>query len=108
LPIQFSLIVLYYHLCNYGEGFRNQIIISVIIVTLSTIYFLMQTASTIQLSLNHDNVALIGNAIYKSLTAFLQLRSDSVPDYIIRIASAPVLGTLFIALRRKFERRFRH
>ncbi len=45
----------------------------------------------------------------RTLKDILQVNDDNnLIDYGIRIMSIPILGTLFIALRRKFERRFRH
>jgi len=33
---------------------------------------------------------------------------DELSDYVLRMVTLPLLGTLFIALRRNLERRFRH
>ena len=43
--------------------------------------------------------------LMESLMAFFQLRSEPGLDILERLISVPILGSLFIALKRKFERR---
>jgi len=43
--------------------------------------------------------------LMESLMAFFQMRSEPGLDIIERLVSVPILGSLFIALKRKFERR---
>jgi hypothetical protein len=52
------------------------------------------------------NVGNILNELLNSFSAYFQIpRSDRALDIIERVISAPILGSGFIAIRRKFERR---
>jgi len=45
------------------------------------------------------------NFLMESVMAFFQMRSEPGLDILERLISVPILGSLFIALKRKFERR---
>lgn len=47
-------------------------------------------------------------ALERVLKAFFQIEQNGWPGYMVRIASIPLLGMMFVVLRRRFERRFRH
>lgn len=47
----------------------------------------------------------LGDYYMQSVMAFFQMRSEPGVDVFERLVSVPILGSLFIALRRKFERR---
>jgi len=47
----------------------------------------------------------VGGALMDSLMAFFQMRSEPGIDVIERLVAVPILGSLFIAMSRKFKRR---
>jgi uncharacterized protein YjbI with pentapeptide repeats len=47
----------------------------------------------------------LGDFYMQSVMAFFQMRSEPGVDVVERLVSVPILGSLFIVLRRKFERR---
>jgi hypothetical protein len=56
-------------------------------------------------SLENSTCGII-NSLVDSIAAFFQIpRSETNYDVIERILSAPILGSAFIAVRRKFERK---
>lgn len=99
----FSFIGLYYWLCKYGESYTRPFLWSIPILVASWIYW------TGNMPAFHPSPILSAHkAVGQSVADFVQLKSDTGADIFFRILSAPILGTLFIAFRRKFERRFRH
>ena len=99
----FSFIGFYYWLCAYGESYARPFLWSIPILFVSWMYWAGY------MPFFHPSPILnVRKAIEQSVADFVQLKSDSGADIFFRILSAPILGTLFIAFRRKFERRFRH
>lgn len=47
-------------------------------------------------------------ALERTFEAFFQVEQNGLPEYAVRIASIPLLGMMFVVLKRRFERRFRH
>jgi uncharacterized protein YjbI with pentapeptide repeats len=114
-----SLAGLYYHLSRYGESLFRPAVLGIMIVSLSILYWSMQSnPSTLQPSFIYDGVSQLGNSTHlgKALERsvadsfpFLSLGSAVVlQDYIIKSLSILSFGLLAIALRRKYERKFRH
>ncbi|MBM3897285.1 MAG: pentapeptide repeat-containing protein [Thaumarchaeota archaeon] len=96
-----SLLALYKIFALYGESYTRPLIWSTILVT--GFFFLRFLMSYCTEPTCND-----ADLIIDSLSAFFQLpRGDHYIDIIERILSAPILGTLFIALKRKFERKIR-
>ena len=131
-----SLIGLYYHFSRYGESIVRPTLIGVIIVGLSTLFWLFQNYPTAEPSLslianikphmaktlhNFINVTQIFNnthtlkAFERSLGDFLptlSLSGDikvSIIDYVVKIVGGALTFVLLaVALRRKFERKYTH
>lgn len=100
-----SLIGGYNLLCRYGEGLRRALAsLFVLLAASTTLFFLMPEASTA----HGDHVSQIAAALERTLAAFFHMGRGELADYAVRIVSLPVLGSLFIVLKRRIERRFRH
>jgi uncharacterized protein YjbI with pentapeptide repeats len=125
----FSLTAWYYHLARYGEDLLRPTLAGIIIVLLSTILWLTQsnpsTEPKLCISCDHLLSHFIGLSQVGNQTqwekAFERGFSDFFPllppgskgtvliDYIIKILGGVLsFALLAIALRRKFERKFRH
>jgi hypothetical protein len=116
----FSLTGFYYHLSKYGEDLLRPTLVGIVIVFLSTLFWLTQSNPVHEPSLSHlIGLSQIGNHTqwYKSFERSL---SDLIPllpsgshveigllDYVIKIVGgALTFGLIAIALRRKFERKY--
>ena len=58
--------------------------------------------------LDDDPPSRIATSVERTLTAFLHTGKGGMDDYVVRVASLPVLGSMFIVLKRRLERRLRH
>lgn len=103
-----------YHLiANYGESYIRPFIASAIILDLSTLWFWTSAFTNIGPIFDdykiHQNLE---NAIIRSLSAFFPFYSfdsdTTLEDYVLSILLLPILGSFFIALKRRMERRFRY
>ena len=131
----FSLTGWYYHLSRYGEDLLRPTLAGIVIVLLSTLFWLTQSRPTLEPTLNFTNISpdianhtstfiLLKNATNHAhwLKAFERSIADFIPllplggnikvgviDYVIKIVGGAVtFGLIAIALRRRFERRYRH
>jgi uncharacterized protein YjbI with pentapeptide repeats len=97
-----GLIGLYRLVCDYGESIRKPLIIIISAFIFATIFFSYERGWSME---NFDPVR-------KTLAAFFpffSLNNDpSLPEMILKATMLPMVGLLFITLRRKLERRFRH
>jgi uncharacterized protein YjbI with pentapeptide repeats len=94
---------IYKWLALYGESIRLPLVIWTPIII--GIFVVMREAYGI--CATPDSLCNIGDRLIDSISAYFQFpRSNPMNslDIIERIVSAPVLGTAFIALRRRFER----
>ncbi len=124
-----SLTGLYYHFSTYGESILKPVIIGIIIVGLSTAFWLIQanpegeptvpSVISIMTSSKFTNITQSWNnthalkAFERSLTDFLPLLSMpsnvevGVLDFIVKIVGGGLTFVLLgVALRRKFERKY--
>ena len=124
----FSFIGLYYRICKYGESSKLPIIIFGAIILLSTSFWYLSATSllpekypTTELCNKSQFVCSLETAFkncseHRLFCSLERTLSDIVGfpdngiivDYATRITSIIVLATLFLPLRRQFERRFRH
>ena len=137
----FSLTGWYYHLSRYGESIWRPTLAGLVIVFLSTLFWLMQSNPTVEPSLSttecsttvisdaarNNTSKFIGlceygirtyahwlKAFERSLADFLPLLPTGdfkmgIIDFVIKIIGGAVtFGLIAIALRRRFERRYRH
>lgn len=113
----------YSYLCEYGENLRRPAIyVSIIFALAFSFFFHFPEAEIIKeysLSnpinyttyLEHEFENRTLYTVERSLSSFIPfilVEKSAIPDLLVKIASIPILGTLFIVLRRRFERRFRH
>ncbi|MCY4492059.1 MAG: hypothetical protein OXC46_11465 [Thaumarchaeota archaeon] len=116
----FSLIYYYNVLCQYGESFNRVVLWAVAIFSASVIYFAcypdvveLYTAKPLG-DINYseelkNNLAFrLQVSMERTLASFFQADKNHLADYIVRLSSLTVLGALFVVLRRKLERKFRH
>ena len=125
----FSLIGLYYHLSRYGESFSRPALFGVGIILFSTLLWLTQPNLTVpNFRVEDATFPLVINstgfwidlrnfeiAFGRSLTNFLPDLSLGTEmgvgllDFVFKIVGGAVtFGLIIVALRRKFERKFRH
>jgi hypothetical protein len=131
----FSLTGWYYHLSRYGESLLRPTLADMVIIFLSTLFWLMQSNPTVEPSLpvfqtddatSNVTSKFVGfdkfgegahwlKASERSIADFIPLLplgsniEVGIIDYIIKIVGRAVtFGLIAIALRRRFERRYRH
>lgn len=115
-----SLISIYSVLCRYGESFKRPSFWAGLIFASAFIYrwftsdlsaitenYSLETIEEVSKMMG-DYLIQLEIITERTLSSFFQSDSNDLADYIVKILSIPVLGTLFIVLRRRFERRFRH
>ncbi len=116
-----SLTGLYYHLSKYGQSFFRPTIFGIGIVLFSTLLWSIQPNAAGEFLVYNMNFSQVVNssnlevAFGRSLTNFLPSLSFGTPlnvgllDVAFKIVGGAVtFGLIIIALRRKFERKFRH
>jgi uncharacterized protein YjbI with pentapeptide repeats len=97
-----GLIGLYRLVCDYGESIRKPLIIIICTFVLATIFFTYENGWSI------ENFYPVRKTL-ASFFPFFSLNDDpSLPEMILKATMLPMVGLLFITLRRKLERRFRH
>ncbi len=116
----FSLANCYNILSNYGESFKRVSVFSFALFSSALAYFFIHpdinTINQIKPLGDIDYAMYLWNnplyrleiSLERTFGSFLQINNVRLADYIVRIASLPILGAMFIVLRRRFERRFRH
>lgn len=106
----------------YGENLLRPVIAGIVIIAISTLFWLIQINPSGEPSLtntigfeNMTKSAAWTEAFERSMADFIPLVSNpadvkvGLMDFIIKIVGGAVtFGLLTIGLRRKFERRFRH
>ena len=110
-----SVIWAYNVVAQYGQSYLRPVCLIISIITSSTLYFWFGDSSTFSNSNNFEpSLDSLYNSFLRSLSGFFPFYDfdkkiqKSLVDFILRIMLLPIVGTLFVALKRKFERRFRH
>jgi uncharacterized protein YjbI with pentapeptide repeats len=116
-----SLTGLYYHFSKYGQSIFRPFIFGIVIVAVSTLLWSIQPNAAGDFLVYNTNASQIVNssnlqlAFERSLTNFLPSLSFGTElnvgllDVVFKIVGGAVtFGLIIIALRRKFERKFRH
>jgi hypothetical protein len=116
----FSLTGLYYHLSKYGQSFSRPTLFGIGIVALSTLLWSSQANPTGNFTFTGTGFSEVSStnlekAFTRSITNFLPLLPTGtgtqlgLVDLIFKIVGGAVtFGLIIVALRRKFERKFRH
>jgi hypothetical protein len=99
----FTFSSLYFIVSDYGESTRRPLAITISVFFIATLYFWYTKGWTMN---------TISESISRTATAFFPFFSlpegYELLDVILRASMIPMAGLLFIALRRKLERKFRH
>jgi len=114
----FSLIGIYRLISNYGESlFFAFIFISLIFFIFTIFWYFQSNATTTNPSIfqykefdNHTQWNLSLKRSISDLIPFFPFKIDppSIYDYFLKALGVLSFGIVFISLKRKFERRFRH
>jgi hypothetical protein len=101
----FSFAALYYAVSKYGESTRIPLAITISVFFIATFYFWYLGRWSM-------DAKTISDSISRAVTAFFPFFSlpekYGLEDVVLRATMIPLAGLLFISLRRKLERRFRH
>ena len=106
----FSLTGLYYWTCGYGESLKRVGLWMALLFGASLAYFAWQAEPLLESAPHAPLGALekFGMGLKRTLAAFFPLGGGDLPDYVVRATSVPLLGTMFIVVRRRLERKLRH
>ena len=107
----FSLTGLYCWICGYGESFKRVGAWTALLFGASLAYFTVQAELAPEACTSCaplDAFEKLGVHLKRTLAAFFPLGGGDLPDYAVRATSVPLLGTMFVVIRRRFERRMRH
>ncbi len=116
----FSITNCYNVLSSYGESFKRVSLWSIGLFSLALFYFFIcpdiialnksQPLGAIDYTekLLNDPLYRLEISLERTFGSLFQITTGGLTEYIVRIVSLPILGTMFIVLRRRFERRFRH
>ena len=98
----FSALAWYKHFSNYGESYKR------IILWIAVMLFLPAVVTTItQVSSLSQFTSNFQKQLQDYIFAFFQLKTDNIIELAIRILSLLLMGQLYIALRRQFERKYK-
>jgi uncharacterized protein YjbI with pentapeptide repeats len=114
----FSLAGLYYHMSRYGHDLFRPILFGIGIILFSTLLWSTQANPAGDFSFSNftllelDNSTNLKIAFERSVTNFIPLvpgQYSELLDLVFKLVGGAVtFGLIIIALRRKFERKFRH
>ena len=109
----FSVLSFYYVIAKYGESYYRPLKFVIPGLIFSTFYFWSSGFNVINLVFQSGfGSEAMNNAIIRSISAFFPFyvfsSHNALSDLLLRIALLPLLGALFISLRRKLERKYRH
>ncbi len=94
-------------LCRYGESFgRVSAWVGGVFAASAAYYALFGDLGMVDPQ--GDYAARAAAAVERTFAAFLHTSKGGMDDHLVRIASLPVLGSMFIVLKRRLERKLRH
>jgi len=108
--LEWLILKVYGWLALYGESLARPVAWSMVtVVVFALLKMVASNLQAIDFSFNLQMILkltkLFPDFLMKSMMAFFQMRSEPGLDILERLVSIPILGSLFIALKRKFERR---
>ena len=106
----FSLTGLYFWICGYGESLKRAGTWLTLLFGVSLGCFAL-AAEASPVDSTYASLGIfekVGLHLKRTLAAFFPLGGGDLPDYVVRATSIPLLGTLFIVIRRRLERKLRH
>ena len=108
----FSLTGLYFWICGYGESLKRAgTWLMLLLFGASLGYFALACELSPDVGTAYASLGIFeraGHYLQQTLAAFFPLGGGDLPDYVVRATSIPLLGTLFIVIRRRLERKLRH
>lgn len=108
----FSLLGIYYGLSKYGESLLRPTILALIIISVGSGVFWSEELAFYHEEPDQYEGRPIEKAVVRSVTSFFPFYSldenTGIDDLIFKIVLLPTSALIFISLRRKLERRFRH
>ena len=107
----FSLTGLYCWVCGYGESFKRVGTWMALLFGVSFAYFTLLDVPPPEVDTTYSSLNILeklGLHLKRTLAAFFPLGGGDLPDYVVRAVSIPLLGTAFIVIRRRLERKLRH
>lgn len=107
----FSLTGLYYWICGYGESLKRVGLWMALLFGASFAYFALSADPQPESTTSNAAAGALEKAgihMKRTLAAFFPLGGGDLPDYVVRATSVPLLGTMFIVIRRRLERKLRH
>jgi len=108
--LEWIVLKVYGWLALYGESLARPVVWSMVtVVVFALLKMVSSNLQAIDFSFNLQMILkltkLFPDFLMESVMAFFQMRSEPGLDILERLISVPILGSLFIALKRKFERR---
>ena len=103
-----SLTGFYSHLCRYGESFGRPALWASLLFGGFVAFFWWDSGYAGKGTCPLADSDKMSYALTRTLAGVLHWGCQELPDYVLRALSIPILGTMFVVLRRRFERRFRH
>ena len=94
-------------LCRYGESLGRASAWVAGVFGVSVIYYFL-APDPFAPGTQGDHLTRLAAALERTLAAFLHVGKGGVDDYMVRVASLPTLGSMFIVLKRRLERKLRH
>jgi NhaP-type Na+/H+ or K+/H+ antiporter len=93
---------------QYGESYKRPTLFAAILVFTSTV-ILSISNSSLQYPIRIEDLLQLESKFKESVLSFFPFSAPSNwHSIVLKLLGGLTLGLLFIALRRKFERRFRH
>ena len=107
----FSLTGLYFWVCGYGESLKRAGMWLAVLFGASSIFFALECEMHHKVDAACASLGMFEKAsahLKRTLAAFFPLGGGDLPDYAVRAMAIPLLGTFFIVIRRRLERKLRH
>ena len=107
----FSLTGLYFWTCGYGESLRRACAWMSLLFGAALGCFAAMAEMHPDPNSSYASLGVLekmGAHVERTLAAFFPLGGGDLPDYAVRAVSIPLLGTLFVVIRRRLERKLRH
>ena len=94
-------------LCRYGESLgRASAWVAGVFAASTAYYFSVTDPGTPGMPDGYPS--RLAASLERTLAAFFHVGKGGMDDYLVRIASLPTLGSMFIVLKRRLERKLRH
>lgn len=99
---------LYYWTSKYGEDFKRPVIITASAIFVATVFFLYFGYEDTPIGALERSAKAFSPTFDLPETTSDTSKALTAVDYLLKVIFLPIAATIFIALRRRLERRFRH